>query len=309
MTTTIYPKIRDLEKCPEIFSVKNVIITEKIHGKNMRIIIPANTTEVNQIIFGGREITEKDALYGLGSETLFLRQHLPLGRILDRFKGERVDYIIYGEIYGAGIQKGMNYGSSKAFCVFDIAMGEFLLPFDETKKICEEIGLPLVPIVFEGEPSKEIFKKLINVESWLAKEKGADGTITEGIVIKSTTALRNTFGDYLMCKYKSDGFEEKISTKEEKPKIDASPLSSFASTYVVEVRIRKMIDKLKEKGGYTGTMADAKPLGDELSKDIETEEKDEFEKILKENPHLNKKMLFAEIMKVALPILKKVHAE
>jgi hypothetical protein len=62
-----YPDTVTLAKRPEILSVKEVVATEKLHGTNFRVFLPAGMTGIEDVRFGGRnEVFEPgdDGFYG-----------------------------------------------------------------------------------------------------------------------------------------------------------------------------------------------------------------------------------------------------
>jgi hypothetical protein len=71
--------------------------------------------------------------------------------------------IIYGEIYGAGIQKGYDYGLKDIkFAGFDVKEnGEYLSPIDSKLQIVDILGLPYVDILYFGNWSQEIQDKFV----------------------------------------------------------------------------------------------------------------------------------------------------
>jgi Rnl2 family RNA ligase len=301
----IYPKIRALNKCPEIFEEHDVIITEKIHGKNMRILIPENAKSINDIIIGAREYSEDHISFGLHSEAKMLRGLLDLERLLEYFKKENKQVILFGEFYGKGVQKGIKYRDDKGFIVFDIMIGDNFIEFDKIKSICNMIGLETVPILYRGKPDKEIFNKFININSALAKNNKIieDSNLTEGVVIRSNPLNKNQYDEFVICKFKSDWNLEEKEVKEDK---DLSKVNEFVERFVTISRVEKMIDKLKEKSLFTKTMKDIPNLGNEVTNDIFIEEKDEFSKLLTNDKLLNEKMIKNKIVNKTAEIFKTI---
>ena len=95
--------------------------------------------------------------------------------------------IIYGEIYGAGIQKGYDYGLKNIeFLGFDATInGKYLTPFGAKYLFGRKLSLPYVPILYFGEWSQEIQDSFV-FNNYI------DGTKIphEGIVIKDHTGMR-----------------------------------------------------------------------------------------------------------------------
>jgi hypothetical protein len=51
-----YPSIVELSKLPEIFHVKEVVATEKMHGSNFRLFFPLGMKSINEIRYGSRDV-------------------------------------------------------------------------------------------------------------------------------------------------------------------------------------------------------------------------------------------------------------
>ena len=304
VTFDLYPKIRGLHKCPELFDESEAIITEKIHGKNMRLMIPENAQSTDDIIFGAREHAEDHPAYGLQSETRMLKELLDLNKILNYFRKENKKIIIFGELYGLGVQKGIKYREDKGFIVFDMIKGNEFIDFDDLKSTCADMGLEVIPILYKGKPDKNIFDKFINVDSVLAKNHNVEQkTTTEGVVIRSNPLKKNQYDEFIICKYKSDwALEEKVVKKSK----DLSLVHEYTERFVTKNRVEKMIEKLKEKSLFTGTMRDIPPLGMEVANDILIEEREDFDKILKKDKTLNEKIVKNKITSKTAEIYREI---
>lgn len=114
-------------------------------------------------------------------------------------------FIIYGEIYGPGIQKNYDYGLNDIeFCMFDLQVnGEYYGPY-ETSNISYITEIPHVDKLYGGPWSK-------NVQDSFVFNNFIKGTKIphEGIVIKCITGDRNKVSkvinpDYLIWSEKHD---------------------------------------------------------------------------------------------------------
>jgi len=133
--------------------------------------------------------------------------------------------ILYGEIYGAGIQKNYEYGLKDIeFVGFDIKMkGEYVAVNPTNYAIAGVLGLPHVPVLYIGTWDQEIqdkftFNNFIEIEEITITnfEKGSWTGISkktkvphEGIVIKHISGERNKIAkvinpDYLIYGEKND---------------------------------------------------------------------------------------------------------
>ena len=114
--------------------------------------------------------------------------------------------MIYGEIFGPGIQKNYDYGLKEIqFQVFDITMnGEYLEP-SRTLYFCENLFLlPHVEVLYNGPWSQEIQDSYV-LGNFIEGTKVPH----EGVVIKHHTGERNKVAkvinpDYLIYGEKHD---------------------------------------------------------------------------------------------------------
>ena len=272
-----YPEIVRLDKRPEILSVKHVVATEKIHGTNFRIFFPAGMTSLAEVRFGGRnEEFENgdDGFYGGRPVRWFKNQPELLQRMFEVFSSHGFsDVTVFGEAFGAGIQKGVRYvpGDQVLFRTFDIMVGDNFVTYDLFVKLCDESTLARVPEVWRGEPSIDAFNALLEQSSVEAANNGVavDGNIAEGVVIRSSPLLRDVFGQWLIIKHKSEKFAEVAKRDPSTIANDPTPAQSFAEMFVAEGRIVNALGRLRDRGvTLENDMADMRPLVPELIADL-----------------------------------------
>jgi len=125
------------------------VFTEKIDGTNIRIL-----WEGDNIHFGGKsdnaQINAKlvAALRAQfdGREDAFAQA------FAETFEeGETPQVCLYGEGYGAGIQKGGgNYCHNQAFVLFDIKIGPWWLQRQDVEDVANKLDLDVAPIIGKG---------------------------------------------------------------------------------------------------------------------------------------------------------------
>jgi Rnl2 family RNA ligase len=280
-----------LEKRPEILSVKEVVATEKIHGSNFRIYFPAEMTTLADVRFGGRneELTQDDrSFYGGRPVRWFREKPELLQRMVDVLATFKLsDVTVFGEIFGAGIQKGVRYvpDDSILFRAFDIMVGDNFVTYDLFVKVCDAMELPRVPEIWRGAPTIAAFDALLEQDSQEAKNNGviAERNVSEGVVIRSTPLLRDVFGQWLIIKHKSEKFAE-VKVREPGAGADQGDrgrAQAFAETYVVEGRITNALGRLRDRGvALEDDMADMKALVPEIMADLLKECGDEWKAAL-----------------------------
>jgi len=220
----VYHKFPNLKNVPDLFTEEDkVSITRKLHGTNARygIVRKKKLSILDRIKkFFGNKWVEFDYVYGShnvekGStsqgfySTDVWRTAAEEYNIQDKlwnyvkkyYTPERLGtgIVIYGEIYGHGIQKNYDYGLSDIrFAGFDVEVNGEYLPFFTERGIFEELDLPKVDILYTGPWDKEtqdsfVFNNFI------------EGTKVphEGVVVKCLSGDRHKVGkvinpDYLI---------------------------------------------------------------------------------------------------------------
>jgi len=259
-----YPSIVQLSDCPEIFSVREVVALEKIHGSNFRLFFPLGMKSIEEIGYGSRDVE-----YQLG-------QNFPLGSMLNKFKAQKdlltrmmeviksygfSEVTVFGEAHGPGIKtKGVQYSSGQEplFRAFDIMVAKNFVTYDLFIELCSKMELPVIPEVWRGEPTQANFDALLEKPSTVGKINGfGDDNIAEGVVIRSNPLLRNVFGNWLICKHKCAKFAEVASAAKEKTPRGPSPIDDFIVKYVTKGRVINAVGRLNDRGvELTHTMKD-----------------------------------------------------
>jgi ATP-dependent RNA circularization protein (DNA/RNA ligase family) len=89
------------------------------------------------------------------------------------------DAIVFGEIYGLGVQD-LSYGEKEpTFRCFDISINGIYLAHYLVTMLCKSFGIPQVPVLVSGPYSREKLWTLTDGKSTLADH------IREGVVVKA----------------------------------------------------------------------------------------------------------------------------
>ncbi len=189
-----FPRFTDVENWrnyPTLFQPDDwVLVTEKIHGTNFRcgwVPYDANTlwkrlmkffrlTPLYEFVFGSRNVQLDEA----GVRTVYheiVEKYDLRNRLVD---GE----VLYGEIYGDGIQKGYSYGCApgeRRLAAVDMTrQGEWLHGL-ELRSTLERREIPMVPVLYWGQYSGVAIGLALGASSL-----DPSGTpIKEGVVIRS----------------------------------------------------------------------------------------------------------------------------
>lgn len=164
--------------------------TEKVDGTNVRV-----GWDGHKVTFGGRTdnaqmpMTLLTHLQSVFTEELFEQAH-----------GETA-VTLYGEGFGAGIQKGGGrYSPTPSFVLFDVRIGGFWLLRTSVIEVAEKLGIPYVPEPLTGRP--KVLRAIDAVRFGLASYWG-DGFEAEGIVGTPSAGFLDRAGRRIMMKIKS----------------------------------------------------------------------------------------------------------
>jgi RNA ligase (TIGR02306 family) len=196
-----YAKIPHFKNYPDLFEEgEQVVVTEKIHGTNFRAgWVPTQTDtwwkKIKkffgklpewEFVFGSHHVSIAEKGYSNGFypknvyeeavENYGLRHKIPVG------------FVIYGEIYGSGIQSGYSYGlpaEEHRLAIFDVLVTsergqQVYLDWEGVEHFSKATMLPLVPVIYKGSYKPEVIEQWVQGESVLSPTQ----KVREGCVIK-----------------------------------------------------------------------------------------------------------------------------
>jgi len=170
------------------------IFTEKVDGTNIRVMYDGD-----KISFGGKtKRAQIPATLAQKLQEIFFPQANKFG---EKFGIEPIEVCLYGEGYGAKIQKGGgNYRQDQDFVLFDVKIGDWWLQREDVDDIAKYFGIDIVPIIGEG----------TLVEMVEMTKKGFNSTwgnfIAEGIVARPKVELRTRNNKRIITKIKHKDF-------------------------------------------------------------------------------------------------------
>jgi len=177
--------------------IKTWLFSEKIDGTNIRII-----WQDGKLSFGGK--TDNAQIHA--DLIKWLYENILIDKMALVFPD--TEAIVYGEGYGAGIQKGGGgYSKTKQFIVFDVLVaGKWWLNWENTCDVANKLGLKTVPFIGEMtlEEGVEMVRKGFN--SILAKENTREIRPAEGIVGRTVETLFDKKGHRIIIKLKTRDF-------------------------------------------------------------------------------------------------------
>lgn len=182
--------------------------TEKIDGTNIRIELESSGNPEDGIIMSFKGRTDKAVI----PEHLLAK----LNWIFDRERLMEVlnitdetqdcNITLYGEGYGAKIQKGVNYISNDVnFILFDVKIGKWWLDRESIKDIADKLGINVVPLMGYMTIPEAIEYVKKGFKSTIAENKDYDA---EGLVLKAPCGLLKRDGERLITKIKTVDFRK-----------------------------------------------------------------------------------------------------
>ena len=187
---------------PEFAYLANLpwTLTEKVDGTNVRIGLRTQSNGGSKV--GGK--TDNATLHPDLLERCY--------EIASRADESLAGLTLYGEGYGAGIQKGGGlYRQTKDFVLFDVwsAAGEMWLERTNVEDIAIKLGLDIVPVV--GTTSLAGAISLVQSGGFASAWPGVS---PEGLVMRPTIELRNRRGERVITKLKTRDFATAVTAIE-----------------------------------------------------------------------------------------------
>jgi len=166
--------------------------TEKVDGTNIRCIWKNGT-----LTFGGK--TDNAQIHADLIKHLY--ESVSAAKMAEIFPDTNA--VIYGEGYGAGIQKGGDYSPIKRFIVFDVLVDDkWWLSWDNTCDVARRLNLEVVPFI--GEMTLDDATAMVKrgFPSLLGEGKAR----AEGLVGRTAETLFDKKGHRLIVKLKTKDF-------------------------------------------------------------------------------------------------------
>ncbi len=205
-----YTKIEHFYRYPHVLESGTVVrVTEKTHGTNCRLG-SLNIDGLDGFVCGSHRTVQKER-NAKGNPSLYwepLNSDAKIQTALQKLS-QYGDVIIYGEIFGPGIQD-MDYGirpGKIGFRVFDIAINGRYINWRELHTTCVGYGLQLMPLIYLGPFDPNLVEKWTNGPTLLsdqvkAKFKGREGCVITPLIETyhpdvDRVVLKSVSADYL----------------------------------------------------------------------------------------------------------------
>ncbi len=201
-----YTEVENLRSYPDVIAEgEEVVVTEKVHGTNCRVgfvAMPAvreDLTTYGGFAEGEEAKEELEMVRMAGSRGLRRKEPVDAETMRSNtywfpwtlagvetllkeiFLQGHDQAILYGEIFGAGIQS-YNYSQpSIAFRAFDLMIDGNFVDYDEFTAKCEAHGIETVPLLYRGPFSFAKVKELSDGASLVGGKHGREGVVVKVI--------------------------------------------------------------------------------------------------------------------------------
>jgi RNA ligase (TIGR02306 family) len=227
----LFPKYTELENLrhyPAAFADgEEVVLTEKIHGSNSRIgIIDGQpfagsrnrrlklpTTDAPETWLGRlfRFVTRRPKPTITDFEKMkdnwwWMPWTLPnVAALLTQLGQQHKQVVLYGEVYGANVQKGVRYGSPDkvSFRAFDLLIDGKYLNYGKFKSTCDTYSVPTVPLLYRGPYSLTKVKEFSQGKTMVGE---GETHIREGVVVRPVIERHDPKLGRVAMKYVSDDY-------------------------------------------------------------------------------------------------------
>ena len=151
-----YTEIENIRNFPDVLQPgEEVVITEKLHGKNCRlglIRVPGEAGDTFEFMAGSNDVRRKEVDQKGRPSDFWRPMTEPARDLLQHLSGDEHSVVLFGELYGSGVQD-MAYGmgnGAKGFRAFDVAVDGKYLDFDAKAALFTRFGVEMVPFLDRG---------------------------------------------------------------------------------------------------------------------------------------------------------------
>lgn len=190
-------------KSPVIATISEWDVTEKVDGTNMRATLAEGEGKIR---IDGR--TDNASIPGdLLKYMVNTFDPARIHSMMDAFGPGWQSVVLYGEGYGAGIQKGGYYRADKAFRLFDVLVsGKWWLDWSAITDVAQKLDIKTVPHLGRWSLPQIVEAVRAGVPSVVAGEESGEVATAEGVVARPIETLFNKKGQRLIIKLKTKDF-------------------------------------------------------------------------------------------------------
>ena len=204
-----YTEVENMRSYPDVIADgEEVAVTEKLHGTNCRVGFVTNVVDgVRQrvLMAGSRGLRRKEPpdLEAMRTNTYWYPMTLDgvIDLLRELFAQGHDQAVLYGEVFGSGIQS-YTYGQTHiAFRAFDLMLDGQFVGYDEFVAQCDKYDIETVPLVYRGPFALSTIRQLSEGNSLVGGKHGR-----EGVVVKPVHERQDVKIGRVILKYVGDAY-------------------------------------------------------------------------------------------------------
>ena len=193
-----YTSIENLRHFPTVLNGMEVVVVEKLHGTNTRVGLIEGT-----FMAGSHRVQRKEPTDYAANRYWFPLSLPGVKNLLTELGKQYRQVVLYGEVFGRGIQ-AFTYGRpGLAYAAFDLLRDGTFADYDLFMKTCEHFGVPVAPEL--GQFSYDS-RDLSFLKELVAGISTYGGNIKEGAVLRPLREQSNPQLGRLILKYLADDY-------------------------------------------------------------------------------------------------------
>jgi RNA ligase (TIGR02306 family) len=202
-----YTNLENMRSYPKLLEEGELIIaTEKVHGSNCRVgFVWHSDEEQPTIMAGSRTLRRKEPEDPIEMvANIYWFPHILIGvkNLLANLQNQgHKQAILYGEVYGQGIQ-AYTYGEKRMnFRAFDLMLDGKYVDYPIFKSLCDRHQVDQVPLVYEGAFSLEVIKGFSDGDSLIGGTHGREGVVVKPMVERADPKFGRVILKYIGDRY------------------------------------------------------------------------------------------------------------
>ncbi len=202
-----YTNLENMRSYPNLLQIgEAVVATEKIHGSNCRVGFVWHPDQEQPTIMAGsrtlRRQEPEDSILMATNTYWFPHTLIGVKNLLADLQNQgHKQAVLYGEVYGQGIQ-AYTYGEKRiSFRVFDLMLDGKYVDYPIFKSLCDRHQVDQVPLVYEGAFSLEVISRCSDGDSLIGGTHGR-----EGVVVKPMVEREDAKSGRVILKYIGDRY-------------------------------------------------------------------------------------------------------
>jgi RNA ligase (TIGR02306 family) len=202
-----YTNLENMRSYPELLEPGELVIaTEKIHGTNCRVGFVWHSDEEQPTIMAGSRTLRRKAPEDpntLATNTYWFPHTLiSVKNLLADLQSQgHKQAILYGEVYGQGVQ-AYTYGEKRiGFRAFDLLLDGKYVDYSMFRSLCDRHQVAQVPSVYEGAFSLAVIKEFSDGGSLVGGTHGREGVVVKPLVERDNPKFGRVILKYIGDRY------------------------------------------------------------------------------------------------------------